>query len=185
MSEPFGEVVEGGWSVGGFAVWHERRDVQIKLDEGFNEGLKDDLGRRFVRSLYYEFERSATKRIWIPCFVSWEAFEFEHKGVLGSGQYLNIYCVPRDVADRLFRRQFANLFGREPDEKQGDQFWSDIGAAVDIFLQQNREIYERSVPDPRPPRFILFEWGGQSLDWRDGAKLAASALEAIREARSC
>jgi hypothetical protein len=184
MNTPFGEVLESGWSVGGFAVWHERRNLQIKLAEGLLEGLKDSLGRRFLRSLYYEFDRSAAKRIWIPCFISWEAFEFEHKGTLRSSQYTNIFCVPRDVADKLFRRQYSDLFGREPNEEQAEQFWADMGAAVDIFLQNDREIYERSVPDPRPPRFILFEWGREVLVLRDWTELAASAQKVVQDAQS-
>lgn len=180
-----GDITEDGWTAGYLAVWHERRGIQIKLAEGFNEGLKDDLGRSFCRSLYYEFEKSALKRIWLPCFISWEMFDFEYKGEPRVGQYMNVYCIPRDVAYLNFKRQYADIFGWSPADESVDRFWSDICAALEIFLQYPRDLYERSVPDPRPPRFIPFEWGRRVLNWQDDfPKMAASALELIQEARS-
>ena len=185
MTASIGEVVESGWTVGLFATWHERRRIQIKLDESFNEGLQDDLGRRFSRSLYYELDIGGIKRIWIPCFVSWVVFEFEHKGVPRSGQYMNIYCVPRDVACMSFKRQYADLFGWKAEDERVEQFWSDIRAAVEIFLQHTHDLYEKSVPDPHPPRFIAFEWGSNVYNWQDDfPKIATSALKLIREARN-
>jgi hypothetical protein len=180
-----GDVVEGGWTVGYLATWHERRGLQIKLAEGFDEHLQDDLGRQFSRSLFYEFDKSALKRVWIPCFVSWELFDFEHNGALHTGQYINIYCVPRDMADRNFRRQYADIFGRMPAEEVVEQFWADISTAVDIFLQYGRDKYERSVWEPRSPRFILFEWRHDAFNGlEDFRKIAASALKLIQEARN-
>lgn len=179
-----GDVTEGGWTVGHRAVWHERRGIQIKLDESFEEHLEDDLGRRFSRSLFYEFDKSALKRVWIPCFLSWELFDFEHNDALRAGQYINIYCVPRDMADRSFRRQYVDIFGRMPSEHMVEQFWADISTAVDIFLQYSRDLYERSVWSPRPPHFILFDWGRHTFNGlEDFRKIAASALTLIQEAR--
>jgi hypothetical protein len=181
MIPPSGEAVGGFRQIIPFTVQDERQGVTIRLGEGFEEGLQDDLGRRFTRSLYFEF---ANNRIWIPCFISWEVFEFEYRGSLQSGQYMNIYCVPRDVADWSFRSQYADIFGGRPDEAIVEQFWSDIGTAMDLFLKYARELYERSVPDPRPPRFILFEWGGEVSNWlHDFQSIAASALKLIQEAR--
>lgn len=179
-----GDVVEGGWTVGYLSIWHERRGLQIKLAEGFDEQLQDDLGRQFSRSLLYEFDKSALKRVWAPCFLSWEVFEFEHEGALRSGQYINIYCVPRDMADRNFRRQYVDIFGHAPEEEVVEQFWADIAAAVGIFLQYGREIYERSVWNPRLSHFILFEWGRDAFNGlEDYRKIAASALKLIQTAR--
>ena len=180
-----GDIVDG-WTVGNLATWNEHRRIQIKLAEGFDESLQDDLGRRrFSQSLYYEIEKSATKRIWLPCFVSWEMFEFEHKGIPRAGQYTNIYCVPRDLAYLNFKRQYADIFGRRPEDGRVEQFWSDIRAAVEIFLQHDRDLYERSVPDPRPPRFVPFEWGSDVYNWQeDFPKIAMSALKLIQEARN-
>ena len=180
-----GDSLENGWTVGYRALWHERRNIQIKLEEGLNETLLDDIGQKFCKSIYYEFERSASKRIWIPCFLSSEEFESYYKGVRYKRYYADMYCIPRDISDRIFRNQYADIFGRHPRKATVEQFWSDIRTAVDIFLQFERDLYERSVHDPRPPRYILFEWGSDVSNWlEDFPKIALSALKLIREARA-
>ena len=169
--------------VGPFFVSDREKGLDITLAESPGGRMEDAQGLGFNHTIEMRFSKA---RLWIPCFSRNEKYTLNFRGIIRQSSYISIFAIPGDVAKIAFLEQFLFIFGRAPSSDETKQFWSDIEAALNIFLQKDRSYYEESVASPRDPRFVIFDhrvnlrgsnW--TTLDWREVASSALAAMNAV------
>lgn len=185
MSSPFN--ASGNFqTTAPFFVSDKERGLDITLADGPGGRMEDAHGLGFHKTIEVRF---SNKRIWIPCFTHNERYTFNFRGEERFSAYISIFSIPIDIAKIAFSNQFKFIFDKYPSGGEAQQFWSDIKASINLFLEIDRSCYEERVANPSKPRFILFDYGlptphvsWTDLNWREIATRALTVMAAAREA---